>query len=98
MRQVAIKQQTELLAAAPDFCNHCEWKPAIPNNKNQEIAVKNLWLIIPIPNSAVWLYVCPKCFNVMANKNAVENVEKIIQDQKRQVQPVRSPLIIPGRN
>ena len=61
----------------PDECKQCGWKPPHQTNDNQVIAVANTWLIIPLPGSVVWLYVCPKCQAVWANKNAVNNVEML---------------------
>ena len=84
---------------SPDFCQHCSWKPVIPNNENQEIAIENQWLVIPIPNSAIWLYVCPACHCVMANKNCIENIKKIKEFKKNQiVQPKSNIIDIHGRN
>ena len=65
----------------PDSCKQCEWKPPLPNNNGQIIAVENTWLIVSLPHSVVWFFVCPKCGAVWANKNAVENV-KILKKAK----------------
>lgn len=63
----------------PEVCLQCGWKPPLVNNEDQEIAFDNAWLVIPIPNSAVFFYICPKCRAVWANRNAVENVKKLIK-------------------
>ena len=91
----------EIKMRNPKFCNHCKWTPAIKNNPEQVIARDKQWVVFPIPNSAIWLFICPKCFNVMANINVIENIEKIEEFQRQQKEAenkaASSRIIIPGR-
>lgn len=69
----------------PKSCGHCDWEPPLINNENQEITPDNTWLVIPIPNSAVFFYICPKCQAVWANRNVVENVEKLMKARESKI-------------
>lgn len=69
----------------PKSCKSCDWEPPLINNEDQEIAIENTWLVIPIPNSAVFFYVCPKCQAVWANRNAVENVKKLMKARESKI-------------
>ena len=83
--------ENEIFIAEPDSCKGCGWEPTKPNNKNQKISISNSWLVMPIPNSAIWLFICPKCNMVTANKNCVENAEKLTNLRK-----TRSPILKPS--
>jgi len=61
----------------PDSCKQCRWIPPKSNNEDQVIAIKNSWLHARLLYCVMCLYICPKCGAVWANKNAVENVEKL---------------------
>lgn len=69
----------------PKSCKHCDWEPPLINNPKQEIAVDNTWLVLPLPNSAIWFYVCPKCSAVWANRNSVENVKKLLKTKESKI-------------
>ena len=69
----------------PKSCKSCDWKPPAINNENQKIAVDNTWLVLPFPNSAIWFFICPKCSAVWANRNAVENVEKLTKAKESKI-------------
>ena len=79
----------------PDKCINCGWDPAW-NNDGDTVPIEDSWLIIPIPNSAIWLYFCPKCGGCMSNKNAIENVKKLEELKKRRIMPAKSPLFSPN--
>jgi hypothetical protein len=82
----------------PPCCRACNWKPVEPNNDKQEINIKNLWLIIPIPDSVVWLYVCPSCGFIMPNDNALENVKKLQKIRNRHIIHASGPKIDVSKN
>ena len=79
----------------PEFCQGCGWKPTRPNNEKQEIAVENRWLIIAIPNSVVWLYVCPSCHLITTNQNCVENVKELIKIKSSKIISPSSGIVKP---
>ena len=86
----------EIMMLPPEHCRGCKWTPVKPNNDKQAISVENAWLIVMIPNSVIWFYVCPKCGFVMPNDNAVENVEKLIEARKQKiVTPGQPKLVVP---
>ena len=83
----------KLATLPPDKCNACDWEPVIRNNDGQEIAIENQWLIVAVPQSVVWLFICPKCKAVWGNKNAVENVKLLVEKKKQKIiEPGRKPL------
>ena len=75
----------DMVWSEPKDCKQCKWELPVINNPDQKIAVDNTWLVLPLPNSAIWLYVCPKCGAVWANRNAVENVEKLIKAKESKI-------------
>ena len=87
--------ENQLIIAEPDLCQHCGWEPMRRNNENQEINVENKWFIIPIPNSVVWLFVCPACHCVMANKNCVGNVKELIKRKSSKIITSKSDIVKP---
>lgn len=90
-------KEGEIFMAPPDSCMACGWKPVIPNNENQKISVENAWLLMPMPNSPVWFYICPKCNMVTANKNCIENMEKFQKLMEKRIVQAKSPIILPNR-
>ena len=84
-------KDNEIFMEQPDSCKVCGWKPVVANNEEQEVAIKNCWLLVPIPNSPAWLFICPNCANVWANKNCVKNAEKLIK-----LKETRSPILKPS--
>lgn len=69
----------------PKSCKHCDWEPPLVNNPDQEVAVDNMWMFIPFPNSAIWFFICPKCQAVWANRNCIENVKKLIKAKESKI-------------
>lgn len=84
-------KENEIFMQQPDSCKVCGWKPVVANNEDQEIAISNCWLVMPIPNSPIWLFVCPECNVVMANKNCIKNAEKL-----QKLKETRSPILKPS--
>ncbi len=76
---------SEVTWLEPKSCKSCNWEPPLVNNEDQEVAVENTWLIISFPNSAVFFYICPKCQAVWANRNAVENVKRLVEARKSKI-------------
>lgn len=95
-----VPGQNQIHMEDPDRCVGCGWTATTPPGSKE---ITERWLIIPIPNSVVWIYICPKCGAAMGNKNAVENVEKLEKIKQQKIIQARSPLIKPdlvhpGRN
>ena len=92
-------KDNEIFMEQPDSCKACGWKPVMANNENQKISISNCWLVIPIPNSPIWFFICPKCNMVTANKNCVENSEKLqkLKETRSPILKPNSPIILPGQ-
>ena len=77
----------QITMVEPDKCIGCGWIPPIIDEET-EPDLGSVWLIIPVPKSVVWLYICPICGVCMGNKNAIENVKKLKKlRESRIVQP-----------
>jgi len=85
----------EINIIEPPHCRACQFKPVVKNNDDQVVSVENMWIIVPIPNSVVWFYVCPKCGMVMPNDNAIENVEKLIEMRQSKIVRLTPKLEVP---
>jgi len=83
-----------IVMISPNFCQHCGWKPTIPTNENQAISIENQWLTMPIPNSVVWLYICPKCNCVMANKNCIQNIKQLNEKKEQRIIEPKSQKVV----
>jgi hypothetical protein len=69
----------------PEECFNCGFRPVHRNNDGQAISPENQWLVIRIPGSVVWMYVCPACNAVMGNRNSVENVKKALAARESRI-------------
>ncbi|MAH48693.1 hypothetical protein CMI37_22900 [Candidatus Pacearchaeota archaeon] len=78
---------TEIVMVAPPHCRACQWKPVEPqkDNPGQEIAIENVWLIMPMPNSVIWIYICPACGFLHVNDNALENAIQLNEIKKNKI-------------
>ena len=86
----------EIVMLPPEHCRGCKWKPPEWRDKGKPVAVEDAWLILPIQNSVVWLYVCPKCGFVMPNDNAIDNVKELIEARKSKiVTPGQPKFVVP---
>lgn len=87
----------QIMIEEPDQCIGCGWTPE-PAAAGKEPEVGDQWLVVPIPNSVVWLHICPKCGAAMGNKNAVENVKKLQEIKNQRVIRVPRGGALPPRD
>ena len=96
-RCVAISTRgAQIEMIAPEMCRACNWEPVKPNNDGQRIKEENLWLIVPIPSSVVWFYICPSCGFIMPNDNAIDNVKKLNETKSRKIVTAKPEIKLPG--
>ena len=69
----------EITIKAPVRCTGCGLKPGKGKGKSQ------VWLILNIGIPGVYLMACPKCQTVLVNSDAIANMKKAVEDQKRLV-------------
>ena len=66
----------------PDQCKDCGWMPAVRTDDKQVIKTENSWLITIFPGSTLALFTGPACTCIHANKNILDNVEKLREMKK----------------
>lgn len=90
-----VPQNRQIVIEPPDRCIGCGWRK-YQDHPNADVFT---WIELRIPNSVVWIYVCPKCGTAMGNKNAYANVQKLkaIKESKI-IQPRPVNPFMPGMN
>lgn len=68
----------------PSSCD-CGFAPVKLNNNGQAVNPENLWVTVPIPNSVVWFFICPKCSKVHPNKNFLDNTKALKEAKERKI-------------
>ena len=89
-----MNEESKIIMEEPVKCIGCGWDS---DNENQSPAIEDRWLIIPIPQSVVWLYICPKCGAAMGNKNAVENIKKLQEIKNQRIIKPPQAGVVPAR-
>ena len=82
----------DLKVKGPLHCRACLWKP----NLELEKTVDNTFISAVIPNTPIYLFVCPKCGFIMTQDNLVEIVEALIKTRENSIITSAPKIISPS--
>ncbi|NIP51713.1 MAG: hypothetical protein GWN96_07595 [candidate division Zixibacteria bacterium] len=96
-----VPEDRQITMEPPDSCIGCGWKP---RPETDSMSDRMTWLELCIPQSVVWIYVCPRCGAAMGNKNAYANVQKLKSIKESRIVQAKPNMVrglnplMPGRN